>query len=289
MDTAPAPQEAAPEQEAPAPEAESHGDSQPDVDFAKRFSALSRREKAIRQQQEEFKARQREFEEKQREYQQWQQLKASAKDDPLAFLEANGLTYQEITNRILDDDSLSPEEKAQKIAKAEIDEFKRQLAEEREQKAKEQQELEEKAKEEEIINRYKDGIRQVCQDTDKFSLINYEGDTAHELVFQVAEDYFAEHGEVLSPEDAATQVENFLEKRYKEALNLPKFKDLEQDSKPQESPKEESRVGTHRSLTNQDTLSYTDGSQEESYRIYMSDEESKARAAETLRKALAGR
>lgn len=105
----------------------------------------------------------------------------------------------------------------------------------------------------------------------------------------MAESYFEEHGKILDPAVAAEHVEKYLEKHYQKVFNTRKLKSLlgeapeeTQQGEAQEEP--EVKVTSPRTLTNQSTVSASSPS-EPSTRM-MSDEESKAAAAEFLRKAL---
>jgi hypothetical protein len=188
----------------------------------------------------------------------------------------------------LEDETLSHEAKAERIAQAKIDEYDKKQREREEKLAEERQ----AAKDAELIDRYKKTIDQVVSaDLTAFELINHEGAEAKALVFSVAEEHYERTGEIIAPEVAAQHVENYLEKRYKEVLNTKKL------SKLREQAPEETQQGDDREVVDEQTFSpktltnrslLASGAPVASTQSRMlSDDESKAAAARFLEKAMA--
>lgn len=257
---------------------------------AKRFAELARRERAIREKTLATTQKEKELEEKWKLYEEYEKKRESAKLDPLGYLEASGLTFQQITDKILEDQDLSPEQKAEKIAEAKIKEYdaaiKKQAAEE-----KAQREAEALAqKEAELIEGYKKSIAEVTADAEKFELISHEGQDARDLVFEVASLHFDKTGEIIDPSIAAEHVEKYLEDKYKKALALKKLKPEPPTETQKEDPKEISWVEERkpaRTLTNKSTVYPV--AAKEMVQTYLSDDESKAETARYLEKLLASK
>ena len=255
------------------------------VDFAKRFAALTRREREIHRRQQEFSQKEKEFGEKYSKFQEWEKARENAKLDPLGFLQANGLSYKEITDKILEDDNLTDEQKLERIADAKLEQYKKEQEAENERRRQEREKAEQEAKDQELINRYKNQINQAVADKPEYKFINHEGEAARDLVFEVAAEHYDRTGEVIDPNVAAKHVEAYIEKRYKEAYKLLNTEDLASDETQQEVTEPQSFAP--KTLTNRSTLSASPSSSSETSSGYLSDEESKRRSAEMLRKALA--
>ena len=276
------------QQQAQQPEQEQAEETkQEDPAFAKRFAALTRREREIQRKAQEAAERERSLAEREAKYSAWEQARERAKDDPLGYLKESGLTYKQITDKILEDEDLSPEQKAERIAQAKIDEYAKQQEERAQKEREEREKADKEVKEAKLIADYKSRIGAVISEGgDDYELINFEGDNGSELVFEVASQHFDETGEIMDPKAAADHVEKYLEKRYKEVLNTKKLSQL-RDLAPDETQQgdNEPTGEAPRTLTNRATLSSSSSSDTSSR--YLSDEESKAAAAEMLRKALA--
>lgn len=203
--------------------------------FAQRFAALSRQEKALREQQSTWKA-QREAEskawsEKIEKAKRVEDLKARAKTDRTAALELMremDLSYDDLTKLHLNGGKPTPEmlaEEAKRETKAIRDEI-----DERDKKA---QEREEQAKQERIaqaVQHFKGQIGEHLKSKpDDYELtLNYadpvSGSTGADLVYQVIDEHYNETeketgtGRVMSHEEAAKIVEDYLEKEYEEKV-----------------------------------------------------------------------
>lgn len=269
------------------------------IDFAKRFGVLTRRERELQNRQREIAQKEKELQEKWSKVEEYEQAKQKASEDPAAFLQNVGLSYQQITEKILADEDLSTEEKIEKIAQAKIDQYAKQQEEKRQELESKKQEEQQKAKENEIIERYKAGIKQAVDTAseEELELVRLEGDEACDLAFHVASEHYDQTGEVLDPKVAIGKVEEYLEKRYKEVIGKAKKLSTVRGSKetqnePAEPKGEVEQKGFHfapKTLTNRSAYSSVPPDAASSSRGLLSDEESKAQAAETLRKALAAR
>jgi len=255
------------------------------VDFAKRFAALTRREREIQKRAQEFSQKEKDFTEKYAKYQEWEKARENAKLDPLGFLQANGLSYKEITDKILEDDNLTDEQKLERIADAKLQQYKQEQEAKQEKERAEREKAAQEAQDQELIDRYKTQITQTVTDKPEYKFINHEGEAATELVFEVAAEHYDRTGEVIDPAVAAKHVEAYIEKRYKEAYKLLDTEGLASDETQQEVTEPQSFAP--KTLTNRSILSASPSEQPNTSSRFLSDEESKMRSAEMLRKALA--
>src|SRR5687767_14150950 len=98
---------------------------QEDQEFSKKFAALAKRERLLRQKEEQAKAQW-------DAVQRFEQARKQAKSNPLGFLEEAGLSYQEITDYLLNDSKPSPDAQIQALREQiEQERRERQEAEER--------------------------------------------------------------------------------------------------------------------------------------------------------------
>lgn len=252
-----------------------------DLDFSRRFNALTRREKLILEKDQEVKQRYSEIQEYQKE-------KDLLKSDPVGFLEKHGWKFNDLADFVLNDRKLSPERQMSELQKK-ID----QLENERKREKEETETSKKTQKYQETITNYKKQIKEfVDSKADDFELINQFGE--HDTIYDVIENYYNQHGTILEVEKAAREVEKYLESQLDKAASTRKFKSRF-SAQASEEPKSEGEPvkpkfppqsgisESPRTLTNETAYS---GSASASEKVnYLSDEESKARAADFLRQA----
>ncbi len=205
------------------------------------YATLARKEKALRAkavQQEQalkakeaaFTAREEAFKAKETEYQSKYISKDRLSQDTLSALAEAGLTYDQITELMLTQNS--PERQAQsqyeKKLDAKILEFEKKQAEA--SKSVEQQQT----------VAYQNAIKQIKADTTALVTSNPEFETIRETssvddVVELIERTFKQDGVLLSVEDAAKQVEDYL---VEEAFKLTKLKKIQQRLAPAQKPVE---------------------------------------------------
>lgn len=166
--------------------------------IAPRFALLAKEEKRLQEERKRISE-----ERKNPEYQEFlefKKIKASAKNDPLSVMEKLGLTYDELTDYVISGKhTKDPSVKAleDKLAKMEAE------AKEREAKAK-------KDYEEAELNHFRETIKNEClKNTEDFELVNLHD--AHGLVYNVIQKHYDNTGKVLSINEAAKKVEDYLE------------------------------------------------------------------------------
>jgi len=192
-----------------------------DGELARKFAALSRKERDIMLREKALK-------DKEPKYQQWEKADA----DPLAYLEAKGLTVEEIIQRALKKGEPVTMEDEVKI-------LKEQLAEEKKQREQYLTKLEVEKQNQAIAN-FKKGIDDhIKSDPDKYETIITEG--AEDEVFNLIEEHYKRNqadidsGEMkmLSQQQAAERVEEHL---FARAEKLSKLKKLQPKTDPEPAP-----------------------------------------------------
>lgn len=252
--------------EAPAPEKAPEPDKR-EIDLSNRFAALTRKERQLVE-------RERAFKQQEKLLADYQKAKDSAKTDPMALLEAHGWTYDQLTNFVLSDRQLTPEQRLK-------------LLEERiegERKAKEDEAAKaEEARVQQAIDDHKASIKAfVEKDKDTFELIHAQ--EAFDLVYNVIEQHYYQtleaqgEGEVLPIEKAAKAVEDWLEGRARETvLKLKKF--APKETPPAAAEPEAKTQPQAPTLTNRAVTSAPPSASPKD----LSDEDSKRAAASLLR------
>jgi hypothetical protein len=168
------------------------------------------------------------------------EIKTLIKKSPLKALEQLGVTFEDITKAILNEEDPDPKYDA---LKAKIDELEGKLTAE-EVAEKEAKEAAEQARLDKAIDFHKTRIKEeVDANEDKYELVKLND--AYDLVFDVTEQYFEQHGVLLSADKAAEHVEKWLEER---AETIVKSKKVQAKLPKSESPKDKPRTVT---LTNQ--------------------------------------
>jgi hypothetical protein len=190
--------------------------SQEDL-FTSRFAALSKREKKIIEERAKFK-------EVEGKFKELEAIKEGK--DPLKALEYHGYSLDDVIAHALGEDN-KPEVDPVEQMKQEFEAYKKSQEDkvEEERKAREEQN---QNSIDEAINNHKQAIdSHISQNADKYELINNQSE--QELVWEVTEAYFNEHGEVLSVEDASNKVEKYLEDQVRDMLKLNKFNNLKSE------------------------------------------------------------
>lgn len=240
------------------------------IDYSRRFAELTKKERAILQKQQQLKESSKALEE-------FENAKKNAKLNPKALLEAYGLSYQGLTEFLLNDEKPTPETQI----KTELDLLKSQLEEERRLRETKEQEAERMA-EEKVVTEFKASLKDLAT-SDDFELIRSEGDDGIDLVYAVMEEYYDSTGNMMDKAEAMKQVESHLESELKR-----KYQNAKKVKSWWEPAKETKEAGYRQTeepltLTNKATLQ---GSYDSPQRSFDDDETSKRKAAEFLRAEL---
>ncbi len=169
------------------------------------FAKLTRTEQELRRREAALK-------EKEAKYQRYEALDPKA--DPLAYLEAGGVTYKELTDFILKNNK-APTTPRDRELEGKLAKLEREL-QEREARAAQ-------AEQERAIENVKAEIDHFLrQNADTYELTALHG--AGPVVFKVIEDTYQESGRILDYEEAAKLVETHFENEAKKLLSAKKFR-----------------------------------------------------------------
>ena len=237
--------------------------------FASRFAALSRKEKELQQ-------RERSFKENQAKLQAYEKALAEAKNNPLEYLQAAGLTLEEALSQILNQDKEPTEvDRVQAIEKkiADYENEQKQLAI-RAQEYKKQQELNAIH---EDINKF------VADNSEQFELV--QAYNAIPDVWAVIERTFIEtQGKVLLTKEQACQAveEQIYEEKKQEAERLARIKKLSKQMPLTSAGHVEDSNPKSVSKTVSPTLTNNSGATSTAPKKFKTREESLAEAAKLL-------
>lgn len=226
--------ESAPISEAPKVEVETKSDPAKDP-LSNHYAALAKRERALRAKQAEMKAKEDSmalqeaaWKSKEQEYSSKYISKDRLREDPLSLLAEEGLSYEQLTELALKGPSSEDRQVNQEI-KALREELKR---------IREDQDSSKKNLEEQQKNSYKQALKQISNEARQLIATNPEFETIQSTnsvadVVDLIEKTFNEDGVLLSVEDAAKQVEDYL---VEEAMKLAKLKKIQERMKSASSP-----------------------------------------------------
>jgi hypothetical protein len=201
-----------------------------DDKFASKFAALTRKEKQIREYQNSLKAKEQQLAAKDQEYNKLIELREK---DPKKFLEAVGLSVDDLVNLYLDNQVAAEVDTkpvnvdpALKALQDKIEQLENQTIEKEKQALKKQEEA--------VINGFKQEINTFLEsDQANYELI-LSNKLEHE-VFNLIEQHYAETKKILDVKEAADMVEDYLFQEAQKLLNLNKIKSkvgLNQAAKP---------------------------------------------------------
>lgn len=222
--------------------------------FAPKFAALSRKERELtkrekdaetrlKQREEELSAKEKAIQEREAKDLARQKLK---KESPAKWLEEEGVSYEAVTQSILNNGDLTPAQKQEQILAAQQEQIQK-LTERLENKEK--KELEEKEASEasalekqhqERIDSFKGEIKTfltAAPDTYELLMNNPFDEDPIEAVYETVAAFYQEHKKVLDVKEAADMCEQFLESRVDKIAKLKKVS--QKTLPPKEEPKSE--------------------------------------------------
>lgn len=239
-------------------------------DFTRRFNALARREKQATDREGSLKEQAGKYEEYQTDIQ-------SIKDNPIEFLRKHGWEFNQLADFVLNDGKVPQDTQMTRMQ----DQIKK-LTDERSKDQEDQKLQSQKDK----VTQYKNQIKNfVTEKSEDYELINEFGE--HDLVFDVMQNYYDQNGTILEIDKAAAEVERHLDEQVQKAANTKKFKSrysliTSEEKKEGEGASVPPQVGEQRpnTLTN-GAVATTPSTTEKP--VFLSVDESKAKAAEFLR------
>lgn len=245
-----------------------------DDKFAAKFAALSRKEKQLRDKERELETKLKDMESKfsvdKQEVEKLKAIPERLKKEPLKVMEEFGLTFQQLTEMMLNDGKPTPEmllsEKETAIRK-EIEALKKQI--------EDKEQSEQQKKYEEVLNGFVQDLTKFVSDTEDYEMIR--ASDAVPLVYEVIEAHHANTGTILSNKEACDLVEAHLLEEAKKYVTLNKIKGLLQ---PKEQTPAQSTEKRQASVTLSNTASAQVPKQSERR---LSSEESLREAAKLIK------
>lgn len=249
------------EGQAPEPQAETPKPG----DGANRFAFLAKKEAALVRQRQELKAQMEainsqksELDKLRQEIESVKSRRSSYKTNPMSALEDAGLSYKEITDYILNNQQISPEQKLAALEEkfeSKIQAMERQREEER-RLYEERAEQERLAREQATIAEFKTEIGSyVSKHKDTYELTHLYDSS--DLVYDTVEAYYDQSGKVLSIPEACDLVEKYLEKQVEKSLQTKKLSSRLTKSDTPPDVAQKSEPAPRRSLNNQTYTSST--------------------------------
>ncbi len=193
------------------------------VHLSKKEAALVKERESFKKEQESFKAQQAEYDKYRKAYEMVNEIAELQKTDEIAAMRKAGFSDNAIMNLMAQaEDNSTPEEKAMKMAKTEIDKFRAeqaQLQEATEKKAIEAR----KSEDEKAITRYKGDIdNHIKTASDKLEYCSFYGEAARELIYETVSSILQDSNEMVSIDEAAQMVEDYYEEQDKAMNSLKK-------------------------------------------------------------------
>jgi hypothetical protein len=186
-----------------------------DPRLSNRLQILASKEKAIVRRQQQVKAQEQLIQEREAKLNEWEQFKSQASTNPLAALQALGLSYQELTDFVLNNEKPTPDLQV-KALRDEIASFKK---EQLDSQQRAQEEAKKRADEEfnQAIENFKSDVNAfITSHADEYELINLH--ESHDLVFATIEEHFNKTKKILSTKEASDLVEKYLEEQVEKTV-----------------------------------------------------------------------
>lgn len=194
---------------------------------ADRFAVLARKEAELHRQRQAIRQQQAELARQADEIRAFQEAKRGAVTNPIEALRALGLSYDDVTKYVLNENQPTPDLEIKSL-RQELEEFKQQARQEQEQ-TREQQKIAMQREQAAIIEQFRAEVADyVREHAETYELTNlYNG--AH-LVSGVIEEHFEQTKKLLSNAEAAKLVEEYFEDLARKAQATKKFAVTQQEA-----------------------------------------------------------
>ncbi len=220
-------------------------DSKPAAPGADRFAALAKKERALQKQMADLKAQQAKVAE-------YEAARKAASQNPVKALEALGLTYEQITQFLLNGNKPTPELEIASV-KQEIERLRQETAL-KEKAAKQAQEQAARAEYQRTLAEFSNEINDfVKTNADKYELTSmYQGES---IVQATIEQHFNNTKKILSIQEAADLVEKYFEEQVQAAQKTKKFQAKSQPKEGGPAKSEQAAKTSSPTLANELTSS----------------------------------
>lgn len=197
---------------------------------SERFAALARKEAEVYRKQQAVRQQQAEIARQAEEVKAFQDLRRQAALNPVEALKALGLSYEQITEYMMNDNKPTPSLEVVSL-RQEMEDFKKQQQTERDA-ARRQAESMAAQEQQQIIEQFRGEVTDyVKQHSETYELTALY--SADNLVYQVIEEAFNQSGKVLAIPEAAKMVEEHLEELAQQAQRTKKFAAKQSVASPQ--------------------------------------------------------
>ncbi len=210
-----------------------------------RFAALARQQKAFREQQKAFQAQKQLFETerqaRQEEIEQAKSWKTKLTQDPLSAITEAGITYEQLTNAILNQPS------SQDLQYQKLFQEVQSLRQSQEQSSTRFEDLQ-KQQYEDAKKQIRNDVSMLVDGNEVFETI--KAMNAQEAVVELIEETYKEENRLMTIDEAAQAVEDYL---VEEAMKLASLKKIQAKFSPPPSPEVQQTQPTQK--TQMQTLS----------------------------------
>lgn len=221
---------------------------------SKRFAILAKKEKGIQAKVQEIKLKEESINQKLTAVENFEKFKREVKNNPMLALEELGITYNQITDYVLQGKMPNKAELEYNELREEIKAL-RSERDERDKRAADEAKKAATVNVQQTISDFKSEIGDyIKSNVDRFELVNQYGAT--NLVYSTVDEHFQKEKRLLSIEEAAELTEKFLEKQVEIAMSTKKYQARVQPQSPKEAPKQNQSVPQQNAqLSNQMTSS----------------------------------
>lgn len=206
--------------------------------FAEKLELLARKERALYKEKQKIAYERKQSQEALGKVKAWEDSRTSAKKNPLDYLSQAGLSYDELTNFMLNGGKPTEADRIEAV-RDEFGQFKKQIEEEK-LKAQQAQAQAQQQMEQEAVNGLKEDIKSVIEKgAETYELLATRG--AEEEVFNHLRDSFRMEFQAwtkagrkgpppqpMSPEKAAQEMEEFYEKEMDRLIQTKKMQARQQ-------------------------------------------------------------
>jgi hypothetical protein len=230
--------------------------------FSERLELLARKERMIAREKMRMAQEKKEQDEKYAKYESWEQKKKAAKQKPFEYLAEADLSYDELTQYVLNGGEPQKESEVESL-RSELAAFKK-MQEEKELSQQEKQTQAQALQQQQVIDGFKEEIGEfITANKETYELIAQRDAT--EEIFSSINDVFmtsvkewrenGQHGAMPKPmsiKDAADALEEFYEQEIQKLTSTNKWKNKYGQQVQKEDP---AKKGPSPTLTNQMTTS----------------------------------
>lgn len=214
---------------------------------SEKFAALARKEAEIFRKQQAVRQQQQILAQQAEQLRAFEQAKRAAKLNPLDALKQMGLTYEELTEYVLNDNKPTPTAEVQSV-RQELEEYKRQAREEQERLAAQQKQAA-LAEQQRIVEDFRNEVNEyVAQHAETYELTSLYGGA--NLVSEVIEEHFRQSGKLMNVAEAAKLVEEHYEDLARKAQATKKFAATQQKAASPQAQTQASAPRMGPTLTN---------------------------------------